>query len=167
MFNIECNNCKQLFESSNKNRKFCSQTCSAVYNNTGRIKRKLKYCLACSKLLEHNKKIYCNNKCQQNFAKNARTEDDLLNLSNAALRRHLIEQYGPRCMKCGWCEVHPITGTVPIELNHIDGNAENKQTSNLELLCPNCHSLTPNYRALNKGNGRSQRMERYRQGKSW
>lgn len=74
MFNIECKNCKQLFESSNKNRKFCSQTCSAVHNNTGRIKRKLKYCLACSKLLEHNKKIYCSNKCQQNFAKNARTK---------------------------------------------------------------------------------------------
>ena len=90
-----------------------------------------------------------------------------MKLSNAALRRHFIDLYGAKCMKCSWCEVHPITGTVPIELNHIDGNAENKKASNLELLCPNCHSLTPNYRALNKGNGRSQRMERYHQGKSW
>ena len=169
MFNLECKNCKVAFVATNKTRKFCSLTCSAVHNNTGRIKRKLKYCLACNQVLEHNKKVYCNNKCQQNHARNARTEDDLLKLSNAALRRHLINLYGAKCMRkdCGWCEVHPITGTVPVELNHIDGNAENKEASNLELLCPNHHSLTPNYRALNKGNGRSKRMERYREGKSW
>ena len=32
-------------------------------------------------------------------------------------------------------------------LPHIDGNNEE---SNLQLLCPNCHSLTPTFGALNK-----------------
>jgi hypothetical protein len=29
----------------------------------------------------------------------------------------------------------------------------------LQLLCPNCHSLTSTYRARNKGKGRARRVE--------
>ena len=64
-------------------------------------------------------------------------------------------------MNCDWCEVHPITGNIPIQLNHIDGDSDNNKLNNLELLCPNCHSLTFNYGNLNKGNGRNER-KRYR-----
>ena len=60
-------------------------------------------------------------------------------------------------MKCGWCEIHKITNNVPIQLNHIDGNSDNNHLNNVELLCPNCHSLTPNFGSLNLGNGRSKR----------
>ncbi len=52
-------------------------------------------------------------------------------------------------------------------MNHIDGNSENNKEKNLELLCPNCHSLTPNFKGLNKGNGRHSRMLRYAAGKSY
>jgi predicted HNH restriction endonuclease len=44
-----------------------------------------------------------------------------------------------------------------VEVEHIDGNWRNNQPSNLTLLCPNCHSLTPTYRALNWGRGREYR----------
>jgi predicted HNH restriction endonuclease len=40
-------------------------------------------------------------------------------------------------------------------VEHIDGNYENDREKNLTLLCPNCHSLTPTFRALNRGNGRT------------
>ena len=30
-----------------------------------------------------------------------------------------------------------------------DGNRNHNDLDNLELLCPNCHSLTPNYKYLN------------------
>jgi 5-methylcytosine-specific restriction endonuclease McrA len=33
----------------------------------------------------------------------------------------------------------------------------NHNEKNLNLLCPNCHSLTPTYGSLNKGNGRLKR----------
>ena len=62
-------------------------------------------------------------------------------------------------MKCGWNEVHSVTKNVPIEMNHRDGNSENNALENLELLCPNCHSLTPTYGALNMGNGRKERRK--------
>lgn len=38
---------------------------------------------------------------------------------------------------------------IQLELDHIDGNNENNNLSNLRLLCPNCHALTPTYRGKN------------------
>lgn len=70
-------------------------------------------------------------------------------------------------MECGWCEVNPISGKVPIELEHIDGDSNNNSLENLKLLCPNHHSLTPTYKYLNKGKGRHSRRERYNKGKSY
>jgi hypothetical protein len=52
-------------------------------------------------------------------------------------------------------------------LNHIDGNWENCKESNLEVLCPNCHSLTANYKGGNRGHGRAARRIRCSQGKSY
>ena len=60
----------------------------------------------------------------------------------------------PKGEKCGWSKVNTSTGKIPLTVNHIDGNHRNNRPENLELICPSCHSLTPNYGALNKGNGR-------------
>ena len=35
---------------------------------------------------------------------------------------------------------------IPLELHHINGNNKDNSFSNLQLLCPNCHALTDNYR---------------------
>lgn len=47
-----------------------------------------------------------------------------------------------KCERCGLTEWlgHPI----PLELHHKDGNHYNNKLDNLEILCPNCHSLEPN-----------------------
>jgi 5-methylcytosine-specific restriction endonuclease McrA len=71
------------------------------------------------------------------------------------VRRYLFEKYDNKCAVCGWCETHPITGEVPLEVHHISGHANTE--SNLILLCPNCHSLTGTYRGRNKGHGRTTR----------
>lgn len=67
------------------------------------------------------------------------------------VRRYLLEKFNSKCIKCGWGEVNATSGKIPLEVNHIDGNAKNSVESNLELLCPNCHSLTSTYKNLNKG----------------
>ncbi len=64
---------------------------------------------------------------------------------------------GEKCTRCGWNERHPVTGKLPIEVEHIDGNWTNNDPSNLTLLCPNCHALTSTFRALNRGKGREKR----------
>ena len=78
------------------------------------------------------------------------------NISNH-IKRYLKEKFGDKCFLCRWSKKNPITGNVPLEIDHIDGNAENNKEENLRLLCPNCHSLTFTFRNLNKGNGRSWR----------
>jgi predicted HNH restriction endonuclease len=77
------------------------------------------------------------------------------------LKRYLIEHYGEACSQCGWHLKHPVSDRVPLEIDHIDGDAENNQENNLRLICPNCHSLTPNFRNLNKGKGRTWRSLKY------
>ena len=77
------------------------------------------------------------------------------------LRRFLIEKYGNKCSICGWNKKHPITNVVPVEIDHIDGNAENNAENNLRLLCPNCHALTPFFKNMNRGNGRKWRKDKY------
>jgi 5-methylcytosine-specific restriction endonuclease McrA len=71
----------------------------------------------------------------------------------------LTELYGEKCFLCGWKQKNLITGKVPLEIDHVNGNADDNVEWNLRLICPNCHSLSPNFRNLNKGRGRSWRIK--------
>jgi predicted restriction endonuclease len=108
---------------------------------------------------------FCSNNCQHDFEykefirawKEGKVDGGIgkswINVSKH-IRRYLFEKYNSKCSRCGWGEVNPYTNTIPLELEHIDGNAENNVEENLTLLCPNCHSLTQTYKGANKGNGR-------------
>ncbi|MEK7166052.1 MAG: HNH endonuclease signature motif containing protein [Patescibacteria group bacterium] len=80
---------------------------------------------------------------------------------SAHLKRYLLKKFENRCFSCGWNKRHPVTGVVPLEIDHISGDAEDNSENNLRLLCPNCHALTPFYKNLNRGNGRKWRMNKY------
>lgn len=69
------------------------------------------------------------------------------------IRKYLFEKFDNKCSRCGWSEINPYTNRLPLEIEHIDGDATNNKEENLTLLCPNCHSLTKTYRGANKGNG--------------
>lgn len=165
---VTCLNCGETFTSLiKKKRKFCSQSCGAEYNNKRYPKRantsKLKNCLHCGQPLNSHQIKFCSPKCsgeyfqQENFKK---IENGDVSFPATMYKKYLIHKHGNKCMKCGWHEINPATGLVPIQLEHKDGNSENHNLSNLELLCSNCHSLTPTYGALNKGNGRTKRREK-------
>ncbi len=152
--------------------RFCNNSCSAKYSNSRRTRVKLerKVCLACGEKCKSVRAKYCSKACMSaQKEKNAIEKiknGDTGNMSDWAIRKYMIVIYGAKCMICGWSEINPVTKKVPIQLNHKDGNYENRHPSNLELLCPNHHSLTSNFGILNIGNGRHKRRERYRQGKS-
>lgn len=163
--NLVCENCGKNFSAERKcKRKFCSVSCSVQYNNKIYPKRnKLKNCLFCNKPLERHQYKFCSPTCSGKHQTQTiynKIECGDTTLSSDAYKRYLIYKHGERCMKCGWNEVNPTTGLVPIQLEHKDGNSENHNLNNLELLCPNHHSLTPTYGALNKGNGRTKRREK-------
>jgi hypothetical protein len=71
------------------------------------------------------------------------------------VRRYLREKYGEQCSRCGWHERNPHNGITHLTVEHRNGNWRDTQEENLDLLCPNCHSLTPTYGILNRGHGRS------------
>ena len=80
-----------------------------------------------------------------------RTNDELLTMSwdilsvNARRRRILLEaEYA--CTQCHF-DKRRHDGLHILEIDHIDGNHRNYDRSNLRVLCPNCHAMTPNFRA--------------------
>lgn len=73
------------------------------------------------------------------------------------IRIYLFQKHDSKCSQCGWSERNPLTGRVPLHVDHIDGDWRNHREENLRLICPNCHSLTPTYGSLNKGRGRPYR----------
>ena len=53
-----------------------------------------------------------------------------------------------RCEKCNNTEW--LGRPIPLELHHINGDNSDNRIENIELLCPNCHALTDNYRGKKK-----------------
>lgn len=54
-----------------------------------------------------------------------------------------------RCALCGTAAEWQ-GASLPLEVDHIDGDWRNNTVENLRLLCPNCHSTTDNYRGRGK-----------------
>ncbi len=144
------------------------QVLSKRWYNVGMQKERK--CIKCHKLLVKRHQVkYCSNKCQLDHRylvnismwKNNNSSSIYLtkNISHY-IKRYLIEKFGEKCTSCGWNKKNETSGKIPLEVDHIDGNARNNSEKNLRLLCPNCHSLTPYFRNLNKGNGRSWRIKK-------
>ena len=71
------------------------------------------------------------------------------NYPTSKLNKRLIKE-GYKEAKCECCGNKEWMGyPIMLELHHIDGNRQNNQLSNLQLLCPNCHSITDNFKSKN------------------
>ena len=66
-------------------------------------------------------------------------------LKNRLLRSGIKKH---QCECCGNTEW--LSQPIMLELHHKDGDRTNNVLSNIELLCPNCHALTDNYRGSKK-----------------
>lgn len=102
---------------------------------------------------------FCSHECQQEYQYkeyiNKWKSGEITGLNgnfyiSNYIRRYLFEKHHNKCEKCGWSEINKHTGRIPLQIHHIDGNCTNNNEDNLQLLCPNCHSLTDNYCGANK-----------------
>ena len=155
------------FPSDYKKIECCNHKCAALYLNNKHGYGGETNCLNCGKEIPYKNK-YCSSKCQQDYQhktyinrwkqgdeNGVRGEYSL----SKHIKRYLFDKYDSKCYKCGWGEVNQFTGNIPLEVHHKDGDYSNNSEDNLELLCPNCHSLTDTYKAGNMGNGRKDRSK--------
>ena len=123
-------------------------------------------CKNCSKEytpLRQSNHTYCSNLCQQSYQSLKRFEAGIA--SNKCARGVLEKLRGWQCELCGIEEWE--NQRAPLIVDHINGDASNSLPENLRLICPNCDALLPTYKARNKGNGRTARMKRYYEAKSY
>lgn len=82
------------------------------------------------------------------------------------IRTYLLTDQDGRCAICaGGAEWNGLE--LRFVLDHIDGDSENNRRENLRLICPNCDSQLPTFKARNRGKGRAWRRQRYAEGKSY
>jgi len=168
MFNCSGNNIKKVakklgIELVQKRKINESETFNKGKGNKG-------ICLNCGceyNIYRSSKGKFCSNKCQGEYEykefieKWKKGEESGLTGEygiSRHIRRYLFNKYKCSCQICGWSEVNPFTGNVPLEIHHIDGNYVNNKEENLQLLCPNHHSLTETFKNHNK-NGRKGRRK--------
>jgi len=65
----------------------------------------------------------------------------------ANLKPHLIKKRTHQCEQCNLSEW--LSEQIKLEIHHIDGDRTNNVEENLQLLCPNCHSMTDSWRKAN------------------
>lgn len=118
-------------------------------------------CLYCGKeYIPHysSRNKFCCLECSTAYMKRQTIEDWKTGKNNgtegyscsSAVRNYLLQKHDYKCEKCGWGILNPYTNRVPLQIHHIDGNSLNNLESNLQVLCPNCHSLTENFGSRNK-----------------
>lgn len=142
---VNCDFCSVEFciRLNDKN-KYCSKECS---QKSSRLKRVIINCSNCNKEIERtgsrvakskNGLHFCDRKCKENAQKiggipelqPSHYGDGLSTYADKAFKK-----YGEKCVNCD------ISFRPLLEVHHIDGNRENAEIENLEVVCKNHHLL--------------------------
>lgn len=150
----KCKKCGDEFTPMKGLKDFCSLSCrnSRTWSEEDKLKKsisakkseKVKYHNSNRpnsfwvKIVEKRKKTHRKKILESSYDK----------LSFNSLRYRILYEQNEKCNRCGigdW-----LGEPLVLELEHKDGDHFNNDRLNLEMLCPNCHSLTDTWRGRNK-----------------
>lgn len=137
--------CSAEFETFDNRKIYCTRSCAVTVNNRRSPKRKAKPRTVSKSGLQRWLDGEWDGNTKQGLSR--------------PIRDWLIEQAGYSCQDgrsgCnGWAGRNPVNNRSCLTVDHADGNPYNNARENLVVMCPNCHSMTSTYGALNKGSGR-------------
>lgn len=141
-----------------KNNKPC---CSKSRNSCPEIRRRNTEGLKRA-YKEGRKKPFFTNEHRTLTIKNRKDDviKDLFTDANARYRsnhylKKIIKEFKLIDWKCSCCGIDNwCNKDISLELDHIDGHANNCKLDNLRFLCPNCHSQTHTFRGRNINTGK-------------
>ena len=142
--------CPKCGELHDKVGTFCSRKCanSRVQTEEANADRREKLAGKISAtVLTAEEKLQASNKKKETW-KQKRHAAPFNELGWDIKRKVVIEQQEHKCSRCGISEW--MNNPISLEVDHIDGDNSNDDRSNLEALCPNCHSQTSTWRGRNK-----------------
>lgn len=157
----QCEDCKLILSYKKRFNRFCDRVCAARKRNQNRQHKK---CKSCDNIPKRGCQ-YCET-CfleKKNKGKIPKALGECK--SSTSIRKFLLKT---RQHKCELCELEKWREySIPLEVDHKNGNSQENTEENLRLICPNCHALTDTWKGKNKGKGRFLRAKRYREGKSY
>jgi hypothetical protein len=98
-----------------------------------------KNAVGCPQCMKINRKaLYQENKEPQRAANRQWRDENPEKQDEYRMKRRPWKKFKKdTCEQCGFIPAHP----AQLDVDHIDGNKENNDISNLQTLCANCHRL--------------------------
>lgn len=152
LYNFSPEQLQSLLDSSNTYIEILRVAGIKSSSSTNTLKRIINEYNLDTSIFEENRKIYKQQMAKKSFCLEYNIESKLHKNTKAnshKLKNKLIE-FGYKDNKCELCGISEWLGKpVKLQLHHIDGDHDNNELSNLQILCPNCHSMTDNFGVYN------------------
>lgn len=155
---MKCNRCNDEHDGSFGSGKFCSRSCANSRPMTEERQAKISAGVKLAVLNGNVRPPASPSEIEETIQKVKATwnekllNDDFNSMGISRQRKRVILDQDGKCNRCKidkWLD-EPLT----LELEHKNGIHSDNERSNLEALCPNCHSLTTTWRGRNNRVGR-------------